>query len=269
MLVPHRYPLFPSVNSANKCATALILLAELFAANALAENNTVPKAVEQIQRSISALNQNSNTEMGQARITPSAIPSLYTVVMGTDIGYMTADGRYLVRGEIIDLHTKVNLTELDTKKIVSEIVKSLDHADLITFAPDKPKFNVVVFTDIDCSYCRKLHGHIADYNKLGIGIHYAAFPRAGRDSESFTKAVSVWCSDNRASAITRAKAGAVPEPKTCTNPVSAHLDIAEKLHFEGTPTMVLADGSVIPGYLEPEELVGRLQLLTDSVTEGK
>lgn len=241
---------------------AAVLLVELSAPCVYAENNVASDPVTQIQRAVTALNQNGNTALGQPRITPSAIPSLYTVVLGTDIGYMTADGRYLVRGEIIDLQAKVNLTELDSKKIVSEVVKSMDHTELITFAPEKPKYNVVVFTDIDCTYCRKLHNHIADYNKLGISVQYAAFPRAGRDSESFTKAVSVWCSDNRATAITHAKAGTNPEPKTCTNPVSAHLDIAEKLRFEGTPTMVLSDGSVIPGYLEPEDLAAKLRILT-------
>lgn len=253
-------------------ATALTLTSALVCAGAFAQSSVPPEAVAQIQRSISALGSNGNvgpTPPAAARISPSAIASLYTVAMGADIGYMTADGRFLVRGEIIDLQAKVNLTELETKKIVSGIVNSMDTSELIRFAPEKPAYTVVVFTDIDCSYCRRLHGQIAEYNKLGIAVQYAAFPRAGRDSHSFAKAVSVWCSDDRASAITHAKSGAEPDVKTCVNPVGKHLDIAEMLHFEGTPTMVLPDGSIIPGYLDPAALAARLQPVAAVLPESK
>lgn len=250
-------------------ATALMLVSALVSAGASAQSGVPAETVTQIQRSLSALGSNGNMGPTPARITPSAIASLYTVAMGTDIGYMTADGRYLVRGEIIDLQAKVNLTELETKRIVTGIVNSLDPNELIRFAPEKSAYNVIVFTDIDCSYCRRLHGQIAEYNKLGIEVRYAAFPRAGRDSHSFAKAVSVWCNDDRASAITRAKSGAEPEPKTCVNPVGKHLDIAEMLHFEGTPTMVLPDGSIIPGYLDPAALAARLQPVAAVLPESR
>lgn len=259
MWQPTRNSFHPFKLPAFAQATALTVMSALISADVSAESSVPPDAAAQIQRSISALESSGNVVPAPPRIAPSAIASLYTVVMGTDIGYMTGDGRYLVRGEIIDLQAKVNLTELETKKIVGDIVKTMSASELITFAPEKPRFNVIVFTDIDCTYCRRLHGQITEYNKLGISVQYAAFPRAGRDSHSFAKAVSVWCSDDRASAITRAKSGAEPDSKTCVNPVGKHLDMAEMLRFEGTPTMVLPDGSVIPGYLDPAALAAQLQ----------
>lgn len=266
---PAQYPIHCSNLLWSARAMALTLMSASIAANVSAQSNVSPEAVAHIQRSITAFGSSGNADPTPARISPSAIASLYTVVMGADIGYMTADGRYLVRGEIIDLQAKVNLTELETKKIVSGIVNSIDRSELIHFAPEKPAYTVIVFTDIDCTYCRRLHGQIAEYNKLGIAVQYAAFPRAGRDSHSFAKAVSVWCSDDRASAITRAKSGAEPELKTCVNPVGKHLDIAEMLHFEGTPTMVLPDGSVIPGYLDSATLAARLQPVAAVLPESQ
>ena len=64
-----------------------------------------------------------------------------------------------------------------------------------------------MFTDIDCGFCRKLHSEMARYNEEGIRIRYLFYPRAGIGSESYKKAVSVWCADDRKAAMDKAKAG--------------------------------------------------------------
>ena len=44
-------------------------------------------------------------------IRPSPIAGLYEVSSGTEIGYVSADGRFYVDGDVFDMSSKHNLTE--------------------------------------------------------------------------------------------------------------------------------------------------------------
>ena len=119
---------------------------------------------------------------------------------------------------------------------------------------------MTIFTDVDCGYCRKLHNQIDEYNKLGITINYAAFPRSGLGTDSFTKMVSAWCSNNTKLSLTRLKNNKEVDANFCDNqPVSKHYTIGKKLGVTGTPAIFSTDGSLIPGYLSPEDLLTKLK----------
>ena len=87
------------------------------------------------------------------------------------------------------------------------MLNSVPESQMVVFSPKDPKYTVTVFTDIDCGYCRKLHSEMAKYNELGIRVRYLFYPRTGPNTESWSKAVAVWCSPNRNEALTRAKRG--------------------------------------------------------------
>jgi len=111
-----------------------------------------------------------------------------------------------------------------------------------------------VFTDIDCGYCRKLHADMDKYNAQGIRVRYLFYPRAGLRSESYRKAVSVWCADDRKAAMTAAKTGRPLPARSCVNPVADQYNLGRQLGVRGTPALVLEDGEIIPGYVPPDKL---------------
>jgi thiol:disulfide interchange protein DsbC len=131
----------------------------------------------------------------------------------------------------------------------------------IVFAAAQPKYTVTVFTDIDCAYCRRLHQQVAEYNRLGISIEYLFYPRAGLGSESFDKAVAVWCAPDRRKAMTAAKAGQAVPKGTCTNPITEDYELGRRVGLDGTPAIYSANGRQIGGYLEPEAMLARLDEL--------
>ena len=190
------------------------------------------------------------------RVVESPVPGLYEVSFGADVLYVTKDGGYALQGDLINLANKENLTETRRAQGRLQIIKALKEKDMIVF-PAKAgntRHTVTVFTDVDCSYCRKMHSEMADYNKLGITVRYLAFPRSGVDAPSYNKAIGVWCAKDRRAAMTKAKRGDDVELKKCNNPVQTHLAAAERLGVSGTPTLVLEDGTVVPGYLPPDRL---------------
>lgn len=182
---------------------------------------------------------------------------LMVQVMG-EIVYATADGKYLIQGRLVDMETREDLTESAKAEQRQKIIADIDPSKQITFAPDNPRYDLMVFTDIDCGYCRKLHQQIAEYNEQGIAIHYLAFPRAGIGSKSYEKAVSVWCAQDPQQAITLAKQGSDPDPAQCDNPVAEQYQLGQALGVTGTPSLVMADGRMLPGYVPPEQLRQRL-----------
>ena len=200
-------------------------------------------------------------EVSSIAVAETPIDGLLQVQVAGEIVYVTDDGKYLVQGKIVDLDTRSDITEAAKSGMRMEILKQIDTSGQITFAPADPVYELTVFTDIDCGYCRKLHSQIDSYNDLGIAIHYMAFPRAGIGSESYEKYVSVWCSDDQQKALTSAKAGNDPEPETCDNPVAEQYELGVELGVTGTPSLVTSDGKLFPGYVPPEALKQRLDNL--------
>ena len=189
-------------------------------------------------------------------VSPSPIPGMYEAVFGAQVMYISGDGRYLMQGDVYDLNERINLTEATRKGQRKVLVSGIDEKEMIVFKPTVPvKHKVTVFTDIDCGYCRKLHKQMDEYMAEGIEVRYLAFPRAGMNSKSYHKAVSVWCADDRQKAMTEAKAGKALPRKECDNPVEKHLALAEQFGVTGTPTIVMDSGEVVPGYVPPKRLL--------------
>lgn len=195
-------------------------------------------------------------------ISPSAVEGLYEIVYGAQVLYMSKDGRYVIQGDLIDLSSRTNITEVTRSIQRAKLVKNIEDNTSIIFAPKQVKHTITVFTDIDCGYCRKLHREMSQYLNLGIKIRYLAYPRSGIDTASYHKAVTVWCSKDKAQAMTDAKAGVKQDTLTCENPVQEHMKLAEQFGVSGTPTIVLSNGDVVPGYVPAARL---LRMLDESM----
>lgn len=188
-------------------------------------------------------------------VVPSELSGIYRVVFGAEVFYITEDGRYLLSGNLLDLRDGTNLTEARRASGRLKVIDAMDEAKMIVYGPKEVKHSITVFTDIDCPYCRRMHQEMDELNARGIEVRYLLFPRAGVNSKSYDKAVSVWCAEDRQQALTDAKLGKAIEMKACDNPVQEHMALVERLGITGTPTSVLENGVVIPGYVP----VGRLE----------
>jgi thiol:disulfide interchange protein DsbC len=140
-------------------------------------------------------------------VRPSPIPGVYEIAMGSSMAYITADGKYLISGDLYEIDSKTNLTEERRAEGRVRTLATIKDADTIPFGPTTAKHNITVFIDVDCGYCRKLHSEIAELNKLGVRVRYAAYPRSGPGTESWAKMEAVWCSKDRRDALTRSQSG--------------------------------------------------------------
>jgi thiol:disulfide interchange protein DsbC len=187
----------------------------------------------------------------------SPVSGLYLATIDGVSGYVSADGRYFIVGDMLDLASRTNVTEKRRKEMRRALLKKIAPDEAIVFGPAKPKYTVIVFTDADCPYCRKLHGELEQLQAKGIAVRYVAFPRAGPQTKSWRTMAAVWCSKDRQDALTRATRGdAVSAGKKCSDAVIAkHYALGQELGIPGTPMIVLSDGTSLGGYMSPDRLL--------------
>jgi thiol:disulfide interchange protein DsbC len=188
-------------------------------------------------------------------INPTPIANLYEVSMGPDVIYMSGDGRYVFRGDLMDMQARLNISEHVRAQARKKILENLTDNDYIEFSPERPKHVIYVFTDVECSFCRRLHRDVPVLNENGIGIRYLAYPRGGSGSHAFETMQAVWCADDRKQALTDAKNGVQFTSKKCKNPVADEYLLGQKFGVRGTPGIYTENGDELPGYAPPDELL--------------
>ena len=194
-------------------------------------------------------------EIDAEEVFESPIPGWYTIRKGAIIAYISADGRFLLQGDMIDLETNANLTEQSRNGARVKMMSAVSNEDLIVFTPEHVEHTVSIFTDIDCTFCRRLHSQIDDYMAQGIEIRYFLYPRNGPTSPSWAKAENVWCANDRNEALTLAKQDQEYPTRTCdASIVSTHYLIGQDVGLRGTPAIILDDGTLFSGYLPPDQL---------------
>lgn len=193
-------------------------------------------------------------------VSSGPLAGLYEVILGPSVLYISDDGRFLVRGDVFDLSSLENITKIRRAQARVDAFIDMGVENMIEFAPKDTKTirHLYVYTDIDCGYCRKMHLEIEQLNNAGIAVRYLAYPRSGIGSESYDKAVSVWCSADPQNALTVSKSGKTIKSLSCENPVTDHYRMGEAMGLRGTPAVYLDDGNQIGGYVPAKELIKML-----------
>lgn len=215
---------------------------------------------EKLEVAIEVASQNQ-LEIVSLNATP--LPNIFEVELNTgEVLYSDVSGDYLFAGDMYQTTAAglLNLSASKRQERNRDKIARIPEEEMILFTPDIVKATITVFTDVDCTYCRALHRDLEKTMAAGIQVRYLAYPRGGEAAESYTKMISVWCSDDREKALTQAKNGQNIPTQTCDSPVLAHYNLGNELGISGTPALVLEDGRVVPGYLETERLVEMLKI---------
>ncbi|MCJ8169760.1 DsbC family protein [Atopomonas sediminilitoris] len=199
----------------------------------------------------------SGLDLPVETVAESPLPGIYQVQLkGGRILYASADGQYVLQGYLFHFKDGQarNLTEKAEQQGIARELAKVKLSDMVVFAAKDEKAQITVFTDTDCGYCRKLHQEIPQLNRQGVSVRYLAFPRQGAQSHGYSSMVSVWCAKDRQDAMNKAKAGEDLPAAQCDNPVSAQYQLGQLIGVNGTPAIVLADGTLVPGYQPAPQL---------------
>ena len=191
------------------------------------------------------------TRIDQVR--PSEIPAIYEVTMGKNSAYTDVTGRYFVFGHLYDMKTQRDLTAERMDKQQRIDFSKLPLSDAIQTVRGNGKRILAVFSDPDCPYCKRLEPEL---DKLdNVTLYIFPYPLESLHHESPDKAVAVWCAPDRASAwADLMKTGKAPAKRNCENPIQRNIQLAQRLGILGTPTLLSADGRILPGAASSERI---------------
>lgn len=181
---------------------------------------------------------------------------LYEVRVGTDVFYTDAKGNFLIQGELIDTKARRNLTEDRIAKLSAVDFSALPLKDAFVTVRGDGKRQLAVFADPNCGYCKRFE---RDLQKIdNITIHTFLYPILSPDSAE--KSNNVWCAKDRGGAwddwMLRDK---TPAAASCdTTALQRNLAFGKKHKITGTPTLILSDGSRVPGAIATADLEKRL-----------
>ena len=173
-------------------------------------------------------------------------------VNGNDLFYTDADGSFLIQGSLIDTKAKKNLTEERTEKLNAVAFDALPLKDAFTIVRGNGKRKMAVFEDPNCGYCKRFE---RDLQKVtDVTIHLFLFPILSPDSTEKSKAV--WCAKDKAKAWAdmmlrdkNATAGSCD-----TSVLARNVEFGKKYRITGTPTMIFADGTRVPGAINAQQV---------------
>ena len=192
-------------------------------------------------------------------VNKSPVDGWYEIQRGSIVAYVSADGRYLLQGDMIDLNQSINLSEQTRTSMRRELMASVTDEQTISFTPAEVKYSVSIFTDVECSYCRRLHSQIDEYLALGIEVRYLMYPRNGPASRAWSTAEHIWCARDRKNALTMAKLDReFPSAECDASIVQDQYVLGREVGLSGTPAIVLEDGTLLGGYLAPDQLAATL-----------
>jgi len=219
------------------------------AANAAAQ---VPPAVEAALRKNLPARLPSFPQIDQVSRTP--MPGVYEVRIGTDLFYTDAEGNYVITGEMMDTRARRNLTEERMDKLLAIDFGQLPVKDAFVIVRGNGKRKLAVFEDPNCGYCKRFE---RDMQKIdNVTVYMFLYPILGPDSTEKSRAV--WCAKDKGGAWTGYMVRSEPLAKADTgcdvSALARNVEFGRKYKITGTPTLVFADGSRVPGAIPAAEI---------------
>ena len=189
-------------------------------------------------------------------VRPTPMKGLYEVRIGTDLFYTDAKGDYVIQGELIDSKARRNLTEDRINKLTAVNFSALPLKDAVTIVRGDGKRKVAVFEDPNCGYCKRFERDLQQINN--VTVYLFLYPILSPDSAE--KSRNIWCSKDQSTAWQDQMVRDKPAPAaSCdTSALQRNLAFGKKYKITGTPTLIFANGTRVPGAIGAQEVEKRL-----------
>jgi thiol:disulfide interchange protein DsbC len=173
-------------------------------------------------------------------------------VRGNEIFYTDAEGNFLIQGNLIDTRQRRNLTEERVDKLNAVAFDALPLKDAFTVVRGNGKRKLAVFEDPNCGYCKRFERELQKVND--VTIYMFLYPILGRDSAD--KSRNIWCAKDPARAWQDLMLRDQPvAAASCDGSALArNIEFGRKYRITGTPTLIFADGTRVPGAISTQQV---------------
>lgn len=168
--------------------------------------------------------------------------------------YVDERAGYLFTGHIFEMKGLKDLTAERLEEITSIQFDSLPLDLAIKQVKGNGKRKIAVFSDSDCPYCKKLVQNMASVTD--ITVYTFLYPIQALHPNALDHSKRIWCAADRAKAWDDYWAkNSLPETRNCdTSALDKVKSLGSKLGIEATPTLIFANGHVVPGAIPSDEI---------------
>lgn len=187
-------------------------------------------------------------------ITKTPYAGLYEVLIDGQIIYTDETAAYVFLGSVIDTKARKNITNERMAKLNEVKFDNLPFENAIKFVKGNGSRKLAVFSDPECPFCKKFEQELTKVDNITVYIF--PYPIAGLHPQATAAAKAIWCAPDRNAAWQDALLkGVLPKNDgNCKNPVEANVELGNKLHITGTPTLIFANGQRVPGMVPADKL---------------
>ena len=188
------------------------------------------------------------------------------VKLDNQIFLASKNGQYLFFGKVIDTSKQIDLVELANQQHRKKLIESIAREKLLSYKAKNEQHTLTIFTDIDCPFCRKLHSQIKTLNQQGVTVDYIMLPRGKAGSMAFDKTANALCADIPQAAMDTAMQSGQFKQRTqatamCVKNLKTQQLLAQTFGFSATPTILFANGEIVPGFMKTEDILKKLNTL--------
>ncbi|WP_415258719.1 DsbC family protein [Thauera phenylacetica] len=187
------------------------------------------------------------------KVTRTDYAGLYEVVLKNgQLVYTDAKNSFIIDGSIIDTATRRDVTQARLNQLSAIDFSTLPLDQAVKVVKGKGSRVIATFEDPNCGYCKRLGKDLAQMDD--VTIYTFLYPILSEDSRN--KSDNIWCAKDKGKAWTDwVVDGKEPAKASCdTATIGRNVELGQSLRISGTPTIFLADGSRIGGYLPKAEL---------------
>lgn len=185
-----------------------------------------------------------NTRFGSIHVT--SWPGVFEVSMGANLAYVDESGQYFLFGHLFDMKAQRDLTAERKDTLARIDFASLPLADALKDVRGSGARTLAIFSDPDCPYCRRLETEMSSLTN--VTIYTFMMPIASLHPQARAAAISVWCAKDRLAAWQALMLNDQrPRAQDCAHPIDRNVALGDRFGVTGTPTLIAADGRVLPG----------------------
>jgi thiol:disulfide interchange protein DsbC len=179
---------------------------------------------------------------------------LYEVYMDSHLFYVDEKAQYIIMGDVLDVKSRTNLSQERLAKLNEVKWDTLPLNNAIKLVKGKGERKLVVFSDVDCPYCRKFDAELAKVDN--VTVYTFLYPIEGLHPKAVQASRQIWCAADKNKAWDDyLSGGKIPNNDgKCGNPVEDNIVLGRKLNVEGTPTIIFQNGQRAPGMVPAAKL---------------
>lgn len=191
-------------------------------------------------------------------VKPAAVRGLYELTVEKEgqvaVAYMDYGKKHLLGGQIYDIAARKVVGAPAVKRAPERLnPATLTTGDSLVMGNPKGKKRLFVFTDPECPFCAKMHDELKKLVQMepDLAIYIKLFPLK-MHPHAYQKA-RVILGENSLKLLEKSySGGSLPSPgaRDGRKAVDGTIAFAEAAGINATPTLVLPDGRILPGFRE-------------------